>query len=143
MEQEQVKIPVNLAKELVADRINSLKGKSLDALATQIVRAVSTELDSFLLYLKDPENFSTEDFAIGGNVLCEFGQIYISREQEHLQKNDLVVELDNSQYFTAKLIDVNFFSSYGLEFQIEYQSGLNTYARKFVSDSYLRSVDLL
>jgi hypothetical protein len=140
---DTIKLPTGLATSLLEDKFRSLKGKSLTALTKQIIRATEDHIEDFLTYLDEPDKFATSDFAVGGLVLCNLTEIWSSTTLSHLKDNELVTTVDGVEYFSAKILDVDFLSQSWLSFQVEFPCDENKIERKFVSINSLRSEDLL
>lgn len=138
---ETINVPISLATDLVADKIKSLKGDSLNALAEHIIRRTSGNLENFFKYIKDPEGYSTEDFAIGGNVLCKAYPLPSSHSNYLIDKG-LSVEIEGDTYLTVKLVAIDFFADYNPNFLVEYVYN-NKKTTYFVQENYLKSADLL
>jgi hypothetical protein len=142
MNEEEITLPISMAKPLIKNFIKELNNKQLDVLSTQLLHHLKGSWVPFSEYITDPDNFEYSGFKINQQVLCRT-YCLSTDESAWLKENGLTVTINGDDYFTATIIDLNFFKSeYSPYFrlQYEYQNKLKT---KDISDSYLKLHEIM
>jgi len=144
---ETMQIPIDLATELISNKIKTLNDKQIKNLSKQIIRTVQEHIQDFLNYVENPEKFSMDlnghKVTIGNSINCMLNCIWNSRIEEFLRNEGLVVTIDQTEYFVATILDIDFLNSNGVHFKIEYPISKNEKETRFVSINSLCSADLL
>ena len=144
---ETIKIPIEIASELVSEKIKKLKENQIKTLSKQILRTVEEHIEDFFRYLNDPENFSMilngSKVSISGTIYCQLSVIWSSQKEQYMHDNNLVVVIDGTQYFSATIEEIDFLNTSGLQFKLKFPVASNSWEEKFISVNSLSSADLL
>lgn len=144
---ETMKIPIDLATELISTKIKTLNDKQIKNLSKQIIRTVQEHIQDFLNYIDNPEKFSMDlnghKVAIGNSINCMLNCIWSSQTEEFLRNEGLVVTINETEYFVATILDIDFLNNNSVHFKIEYPISKNQKETRFVSINSLCSADLL
>ena len=142
-----MKIPIELASELVSEKLKKLKEHQIKSLSKQILRTVEEHIEDFFRYLNDPENFSMilngNKVSISSTIYCQLNVIWSSKTEQYMRDNNLVVVIDGTEYFSATIEEIDFLNGNGLQFKLKFPVASNTWEEKFVNINSLSSADLL
>lgn len=142
MNEEEIRLPVSMAKPIITDFIKELNSKQLDTLSTQLLYHLKEIWVSFSQYVTDPDKFEYNGFKLNQQILCRT-YCLSNDESEWLKEKGLTVTINGDDYFTATIIDLNFFKSeYGPYFRLQYEY-LNKLKTKDISDSYLKLHEIM